>query len=60
MNDFILNIDQQYSPNMTNPHVFLVYYRRDFGRFYLRNVDESKEKYFIFILVEKPHVRTYA
>lgn len=51
-----MNVDQQYSPNISSPHLFLVYYRRDFGNFYLRNVDENKEKYFIFILVEKPHV----
>jgi hypothetical protein len=55
LNDFILNIDQSYSPKLNNPHVFLIYYRSDLQKYYLDNVDENNQKYFIFVLLDKPY-----
>lgn len=54
-NDFILNIDSSYSPKLKSPHVFLIYYRSDLQKYYIDNVDENKEKYFIFVLLEHPY-----
>jgi hypothetical protein len=33
-----------------------VYYRRDLQKFYLGNIDANKEKYFLFVLIEEPHL----
>jgi hypothetical protein len=53
LNDFILNLED---PKLPNPHLFLIYFRRDLGKYYLENIEENKEKYFIFIHLEKPHM----
>jgi hypothetical protein len=50
-----LNIDPIYSPKLKSPHVFLIYYRSDLQKYYLDNVDENKEKYFIFVLLDQPY-----
>ncbi len=54
-NDFILNLDHEYMPKLLNSHIFVIYYRRDLQNFYLDNFDENKEKYFIFVRLDKPH-----
>lgn len=55
MNDFILNIDPNYSNNLQNPHIFVIYYKRDNQNFYMKNFDENKEKYFMFVSMEEAH-----
>jgi hypothetical protein len=54
VNDFILNIDKDTLENVKNAHIFLLYYRRDFQSYYLRNVNENKETFFIFVFIDKP------
>lgn len=56
INDFILNLDMNYFPDMKEPIVFAIYFRRDTGKYYIRTVDENKEKYLIFILLDAPYV----
>lgn len=51
----MLNIDNTYSPTISNPHILVIYYRRDLQKFYLDNFDENREKYFIFVLLEQLH-----
>lgn len=45
-----------YFPDMKEPIIFVIYFRRDTGKYYIRTVDENKEKYLMFILLDSPHV----
>ena len=55
-NDFALNLDNNYFPEMQESTIFVIYFRRDTGKYYIKNIDANKEKYFIFILIESPYV----
>lgn len=44
---------------MKEPTIFVIYFRRDTGKFYIKNIDENKEKYFIFVLLDQPQVNKY-
>jgi hypothetical protein len=55
LNDCILNIDPVYSPKLKSPNVFIIYYRSNLQKYYIDNIDENKEKYFIFVLIEQPY-----
>lgn len=56
--DVNLSISKENLDKMKNPNVFLIYYRRDFQKFYLESVNENKETFFIFVLLDHPHVLT--
>jgi hypothetical protein len=55
MNDFILNIEDK----LTNPHIFTIYFRRDLYKYYLANIEENKDKFYLFVYLDKPHVNYY-
>ena len=59
INDLILNLDMNYFPEMKEPVIFAIYFRRDTGKYYIRTVDENKEKYLIFILLDTPYVKYF-
>lgn len=42
---------------MTEPIIFVIYYRRGTGKYYIKTNDEYKEKYLIFILLDNPCVK---
>jgi len=48
-----------YFPEMKEPVIFAIYFRRDTGKYYIRTVDENKEKYLIFILLDTPYVKYF-
>lgn len=54
--DVELNIPQDKQKIIKNPMIFLIYYRRDYQKFYLETVDENKEIFFIFVLLDHPHL----
>ena len=56
--DVILNLTKESFDKLKNPNVFLIYYRRDYQKFYLESVNENKETFFIFVLLDRPHILT--
>jgi len=49
-------LDPNYFPGIIEPTIFVIYFRRDTGKYYIKTVDENKEKYLIFILLDYPYV----
>ncbi len=39
-----------------DPTVFIIYFRRDTGKYYIKTVDENKENFLIFVLLDTPYV----
>lgn len=54
--DVLLNIPIDKQQELSTPGIFLIYYRRDYQQFYLETVNENKEIYFIFVLLDQPHL----
>lgn len=54
--DVELIIPQDKQDLIKNPTIFMIYYRRDYQKFYLETVNENKENYFIFVLLDHPHL----
>ena len=44
---------------MKEPIIFVIYYRRGTGKYYIKTNDEYKEKYLIFVLVDIPYVNNF-
>ena len=41
---------------MKEPTIFTIYFRRDTGKYYIKTIEENKEKFLIFVLIDKPYV----
>jgi hypothetical protein len=42
---------------MKEPIIFVIYFRRGTGKYYIKLNDEYKESYLMFVLLEIPYVK---
>jgi hypothetical protein len=52
-----LDLDLNSLPDMNEPIVFVIYFRRGTGKYYIKLNDEYKEKYLIYVLLDIPYVK---
>jgi hypothetical protein len=54
-----LDLDLNYLPEMKEPIIFVIYFRRGTGKYYIKINDEYKEKFLIFVLLDIPYVNIF-
>ena len=56
--DVILNIKEEQKKEIKKQNIFLIYYRKDLGKFYLEPVFDNKEIFFVFVKILNPLLLT--
>ena len=56
--DVLLNVPEEKKKKIKKQNLFLIYYRKDFQKFYLEPVFDNKEIFFVFVKLLNPYLLT--